>query len=472
MAAHTLSILIPLYNEEEFVGTLLDRVLSAPLPEGVEREIIVVDDGSTDGSAAVVEQIAAAHPDVIRFYRQPRNQGKGAAIRAAIGYATGEFSLIQDADLEYDPREYGRLLGPLLEGKADVVYGSRFVIAGERRVLYFWHSVANQILTLICNIVSDLNLTDMETCYKAFRTSLLQSIPIRSNRFGLEPELTIKLAKRHARIYETPIAYHGRTYDEGKKIGLKDAFDALYVILRYALSRDIYKDSGPDILDALAQAQRFNRWMADTIEPYVGKRVLETGAGIGNLTRLLCPKRERYIAADIDAEYLAQLHARFQHRPRMEVRHCDLSQSEDFKPLEGTVDTVVCLNVLEHVGGEKESLRNIYAALQPGGKAIVLVPQGQDIYGSLDKALGHFHRYSHQELQAKMEEAGFRVERILDFNRISRPAWYVNGRLLNRTTIGRFQLRVFDRLVWLWRRIDHLLPWPPTSIIAIAVRDR
>ena len=471
MVSHTLSILIPLYNEEEFVGTLLERVLAAPLPEGIGREIVVVDDGSTDGSAAIVDQIAAKYPDVLRLIRQPRNQGKGAAIRTAIEHATGEFSLIQDADLEYDPREYGRLLAPLLEGKADAVYGSRFVIAGERRVLYFWHSVANQMLTLICNVVSDLNLTDMETCYKAFRTSLLQSIPIRSNRFGLEPELTIKLAKRRARIYETPIAYHGRTYDEGKKIGLKDAFDALYVILRYAFSRDIYKDSGPEILDALAGAQRFNRWMVDTIAPHIGKRVLETGAGIGNLTRLLCPKRERYIAADIDPEYLAQLRARFQHRPKMEVRHCDLSNPADFEPLRGTVDSVVCLNVLEHVGDEMASLRNIYAALEPGGRAVVLVPNGQEIFGSLDRALGHFHRYSREELQQKMEQVGFRVERIIDFNRVSRPAWFWNGRVMKRTTIGRIQLRIFDRFVWLWRRIDKLLPWPPTSIIAIAIRD-
>ena len=470
MAAHTLSILIPLYNEEEFVGTLLERVLAAPLPQGLAREIVVVDDGSADSSAAIVEQIAAAHPDILRLIRQPRNQGKGAAIRTAIEHATGEYSVIQDADLEYDPREYGRLLAPLLEGKADAVYGSRFVIAGERRVLYFWHSVANQILTGMCNIVSDLNLTDMETCYKAFRTSLLKSIPIRSNRFGLEPELTIKLAKRRVRVYETAIDYHGRTYDEGKKIGLKDAFDAVYVILRYAFSRDIYNDSGHDILDALAGAQRFNRWMADTIQPYIGKRVLEAGAGIGNLTRLLPPKRERYIAADIEPEYLARLHARYQHRPRMEVRHCDLSNPADFEALAGTVDTVVCLNVLEHVEDELASLRNIYTALEPGGRAVVLVPCGQEIFGSLDTALGHFRRYSREELQQKMEQAGFRVERIIDFNRISRPAWYVTGHLLKRKTISRFQLYFFDRLVWLWRRIDGMLPWAPTSIIAIGIK--
>jgi len=471
MAAQTVSVLIPLYNEEEFVGTLIERVLAAPLPEGLGREIIVVDDGSTDGSAEIVEQIAAVHPGVVHLIRQRRNRGKGAAIRTAIGHASGEFALIQDADLEYDPREYGRLLAPLLEGKADAVYGSRFAIAGERRVLYYWHSVANHILTTMCNIVADLNLTDMETCYKAFRTSLLKSIPLRSERFGLEPELTIKLAKRRVRIYETPIDYHGRTYDEGKKIGLKDALEAVFVILRNAFTKDIYNGSGPDILDALSEAQRFNRWMANTIEPYIGKRVLEAGAGIGNLTRLLCSRRERYVAADLEVEYLAHLRARFQHRPRMEVRHCDLSNPAEFQALACAMDSVVCLNVLEHIEDDMTGLRNIYSALQHGGRAIVLVPHDQRVYGSLDTALGHYRRYSREELRQKMEHVGFRVERILDFNRISRPAWYVNGRWLNRKTIGRFQLRMFDRTVWLWRRIDPLLPWPPTSIIAVAVKN-
>jgi glycosyltransferase involved in cell wall biosynthesis len=470
MSAYRVSILVPLYNEEEFVGALLEQVLTAPLPEGVEREIIVVDDGSKDGSAEVVERFAAEHPQQVRLIRLPYNQGKGAAVRTAIGYATGDFSIIQDADLEYDPREYGRLLGPLVAGKADAVYGSRFLVSGERRVLYFWHSVANQILTTLCNIVADLNLTDMETCYKAFRTPLLQSIPIRSDRFGLEPELTIKLAKRQVRIYETSITYHGRTYEEGKKIGLKDAFEAVYVIARNAFTRDIYKGYGPDILDALAGAQRFNRWMADTIQPYIGKRVLEIGAGIGNLTRMLVPRCEYYVAGDIDAEHLVRLQARFPHRPNLEVRNCDLRNPQDFEPLAGVMDSVVCLNVLEHIEDDLAGLRNMHRALKPGGRAIVLVPHDQHIYGTLDEALGHFRRYSHAALQQKLERAGFRVDRILDFNRISRPAWYVTGRILKRNTLSRFQLSGFDRLVWLWRRIDATLPWPPTSIIGIAAK--
>jgi glycosyltransferase involved in cell wall biosynthesis len=469
MRARLLSVLVPLYNEEEFIAPILQRVIDAPLPDGMKREIIVVDDGSTDGSAEIVAAMAARHPE-IQFIRQERNRGKGAAIRAAVEHAHGDFSVIQDADLEYDPREYGTLLRPLLEGKADVVYGSRFMIVGERRVLYFWHAVANRLLTELCNLVADLNLTDMETCYKAYRTSLLKSIPLRSERFGMEPELTIKTARRQVRIYETPISYHGRTYEEGKKIGLKDAFEAVYVILRYALTNDIYKDSGPDVLHVLSKAPRFNRWMGETIRPYLGERVLEIGAGIGNLTRVLIPRVKCYVASDIEGEHLARLATRFQHRHNLHVRSCNLAAAADFRDLAGSMDTVVCLNVLEHIEDDMQGLRNIHSALRPGGRAIVLVPHGQEIFGSLDEALGHYRRYSHEELKKKMEAAGFHVERVLDFNRITRPGWYLNGRLLKRTTLGALQLQVFDKLVWLWRRVDRHLPWPPTSIIAIAVK--
>jgi len=469
MPVPILSILVALYNEEEFIAPLLERVLEAPLPQAMEREIIVVDDGSTDGSVEIVAQMAAGHPE-IRLVRHARNRGKGAAIRTAIEHAQGDFAIIQDADLEYDPREYGNMLRPLLEGKADAVYGSRFMIVGERRVLYFWHSVANRLLTEFCNLVADLNLTDMETCYKAFRTSLLKSIPIRSERFGIEPELTIKTARRQVRIYETPISYHGRTYEEGKKIGFKDAVQAVFVILRYAFSNDIYKDSGPDILHALSKAPRFNRWMAETIRPFVGERVLEIGAGIGNLTRALIPRVKCYVAADIDDEHMARLATRFQHRHNLRVRRCDLTNPGDFAELAGSMDTVVCLNVLEHVEDDLQGLRNIYSALSNGGRAIVLVPHGQEIFGSLDVALGHHRRYSHKELRQKMESVGFHVEKMLEFNRISRPGWYVSGKLLKRTTFGAVQMKLFDQMVWLWRRIDARLPWPPTSIIAIGVK--
>jgi len=320
MHTATLSILIPLYNEEEFITELLNRVVAAPLPEGLDREIIIVDDCSTDDSASLAEAFIAAHPETrMSLLRQKPNQGKGAAIRKAIDASTGEFGVVQDADLEYNPAELGRLMGPLLRGDADAVFGSRFLVSGETRVLYFWHSVANGWLTLLANLASDLNLTDMETCYKAFRTSLVKSIPLTSERFGMEPELTIKLARRKARIYETPISYHGRTYEEGKKIGLQDAFEALWVILKSRFTSHIYKDAVPHALETLSDAPRFNRWMADTISPWMGVRVLEIGSGLGNLSRLLCRRRKRYVATDLKPEYVAQLRMAFRHRPLVEV---------------------------------------------------------------------------------------------------------------------------------------------------------
>jgi glycosyltransferase involved in cell wall biosynthesis len=462
-----LSILVPLYNEEEFISALLHRVMEAPLPSGLIREIVVADDGSTDGSADRVEELASLYPGVIRLLRSSVNRGKGSAIQRAIAEAKGEFAIIQDADLEYDPQEYPKLLAPLLDGRADAVYGSRFSTAGERRVLYYWHSLANKYLTLACNMVADLNLTDMETCYKAFRTSLLKSIPLRSQRFGFEPEITIKLAKRQARIYETSISYSGRTYEEGKKIGLKDAFEALWVILRFALSGDIYVDEDKSTLDAFSDAPNFNRWMAETIGPSLGGKVLEIGAGIGNLTRILVRGRRSYIASDLEFEHLERLKSRLAHRPNLSIALLDAAQIKQFEPFLGKVDTVVCLNVVEHIEDDLGALRNIHAVLEEGGRAVILVPEGQSVYGTLDEALGHWRRYSEQQLGDVMRNAGFEVEKIIRFNRISRPGWWLNGRILKRRVISRFQLSNFDRGVWLWRRIDKMLPWRPTSIIAI-----
>jgi len=471
-SARTLvSILVPLFNEETYIGECLARVLNAPLPESISLEIIVVDDGSTDRSAEVALRVQDEYPGVIRVIRHPRNLGKGAAIRTAIEHASGEFCLIQDADLEYSPIEYRKLLEPLVSGKADAVFGSRFVFTSERRVLYFWHAVANRVITTFCNMVADLNLTDMETCYKAARTSLLKSIPIRSDRFGIEPELTLKLAQRRARIYEIPISYHGRTYEEGKKIRTKDALQALWVICRFGFfQRDIFKDRGSEILDTLASAPRFNAWMADAVRPFLGETVLEIGAGLGNLAGLLCRNKKRYIASDIDEEHLARLRGRFEHHRSVEVAYLDVERPEDFVPFERDLDSVVCLNVLEHTRNDTLGLANIFSVLRPGGRAVILVPYGADVYGGIDEVLGHYRRYSEPELRSKLEEAGFQIETVIEFNKPARPGWFVNGRIFKRDNISRFQVFVYDRLVWLWRKLDPILPLKPTSIIAVGVR--
>jgi glycosyltransferase involved in cell wall biosynthesis len=238
-----LSVVMAVYNEQPTLREVITRVLAVPL----DIELTCVDDGSTDGSREVLSQLETAHPQ-IRVLFQSRNTGKGAALRRGIQESTGDFVIIQDADLEYDPAEYSLLLRPLLEGKADVVYGSRFLGSGPHRVLYFWHSVGNWILTLISNALTNMNLSDMETCYKVFRREILQSIPIEENRFGFEPEITVKIAKRRLRVYEVGISYWGRTYEEGKKIGWKDGFRALWCLLKYSLkeSRQVSKTNQVD----------------------------------------------------------------------------------------------------------------------------------------------------------------------------------------------------------------------------------
>jgi glycosyltransferase involved in cell wall biosynthesis len=228
-----LSVVIPVYNEEKYIMTTIQRVLDVTL-ENVSFEIVVVDDGSKDRTMEILQGLAAEHPE-IKVFQQPANMGKGAALRRGFQEASGDIILIQDADLEYDPGDYPTLLKPILDNKADVVYGSRF-LGGPHRVLYFWHFAGNQFLTLLSNITTNLNLTDMETGYKVFRAEVIKDLPLKSNRFGFEPEVTAKIARRGWRIFETQISYFGRSYAEGKKIGWKDGFQAIYCIIRYAIA--------------------------------------------------------------------------------------------------------------------------------------------------------------------------------------------------------------------------------------------
>ena len=232
MSERFLSVVMPVFNERATVEGVIATVLRQPSV----AELIIVNDGSADGTRDVLEGLKSSD-ERIRIFHHDKNQGKGAALRTGVAQATADIVIIQDADMEYDPAEYPILLGPILRGKADAVFGSRFIGSQEHRVLYFWHSMGNRFLTLLSNMVTNLNLTDMETCYKAVRREILQSIPIEENRFGFEPEITAKLAKKGVRIYEVAVSYHGRTYAEGKKINWKDGFQAIWCILKYNLGR-------------------------------------------------------------------------------------------------------------------------------------------------------------------------------------------------------------------------------------------
>lgn len=474
----SLSVLVPVFNEQHLVAESLQRLeVLSQSPHLSRVQIIVVDDCSSDRTPQVLEtfqkRVATQPAGIFQwiFLRHEKNAGKGGAVRTALEQADCEITVIHDADLEYHPVDLLRMVEVFVQEEADAVYGSRFAGAAVRRVLLYRHQLGNRLLTSLCNMATNLNLTDMETCYKAVRTVLLKSIPLESNDFRLEPELTIKLARRHARIFEVPISYSGRTYEDGKKIGWRDGVAALWAIGRFSFSDNIYAEDpwGSRILGRLSRARRFNAWMADTIRPLCGDRVLEIGAGVGNLTRALLP-REKYVASDINPLYLDTLSTLRATRPYLEVCRCDVTDVASFPDNPQGFDTVICLNVLEHVENDHDALSNIAAALAPGGRAVVLVPQGPWNMGSLDRVLGHVRRYTRQSFEQLAVSCGLVMEQMLEFNRVGTPAWFLNGRILKRERFGWVQVTALDTLTPMFRVVDESLPFPPLSIIGVFSR--
>src|SRR5271163_985797 len=475
----TLSVIVPAYNEQYLIEASLNGL--AVLGESTRLQritAIVVDDCSTDATAAAVRRFQTYLESSQNFkkfnwiwLRHEKNMGKGAAIRSALAHVDTHLVVIHDADLEYHPRDLLQMVDLFLYEDADAVFGSRFMPGGYKRALFFRHALGNKLLTLLCDLVCDLNLTDMETCYKMVRADLLKSIPLTSSTFDVEPELAIKLAKRGSRIFEVPISYSGRTYGEGKKIKWTDGVRALWAILHYAASDRIYTEdeSGGEILERLNRAPRFTSWMADVIRPYVGDRVLEVGAGTGNMSVHLMP-RSVYWATDVNSHYLDYLVTLRATRPYMRVAHTNAMDAGTF-PAGQSFDTVVCLNVVEHVEDDLGVLRTVWNALSDGGRAVILVPCGPGLYGTLDEALGHFRRYTSEQLTGVARQAGFHVEQVLKFNRPGVVAWWLNGRILHRRTFGLWQIRMLNLLTPVFRLLDSWLPLPPLSVIAILRKE-
>lgn len=461
-----LSILMPVFNERWTVGDVLNRINATPI--SIAKEIIVIDDGSTDGSADYVATLCRQMPG-LRLIRQPRNAGKGSAIRRGIEEMTGDVAVIQDADLEYSPDDLPALLQPLLDDQADAVFGSRFS-GSSRRCLPFWHAQINRALTLASNMVTNTNLTDMETGYKVVRADILRELNLSSRSFTLEPEITCRLAQWGARIVERPITYQGRSFEEGKKIRARDGIKAIATLLRCRLVQRNFTEYPEDAAQrSLRHAHRFHQSMVDMASPYLGERLLDAGAGAGNISGLLL-KRPRLVLADINPHHVRRLKQRFANRSNVRIEHADLTDRSIVDTFaDEQLDSILAANTLQQLGPDFLVLRNFYKLLPAGGRLVAFVPLDMRLMNSLDNAIGNERRYNAEHLCRLMERAGFEIAASQNFNRLGSAGWWMQG-VLGRQGFGSGSVLSFDRLWSLAKGVDRFLPLPAMTAMIVGVK--
>ena len=453
-----MSVVIPCYNEAATIREVIRRVLASPLV----GELIVVDDASRDGSSDLVTGLGDPR---IRLLIQPRNMGKGAALRRGLIEAQLPFVVIQDADLEYSPGDYPGLLQPLIEDRADVVYGSRFHSSRPHRVLYYWHSVGNKLLTTASNMVTNLNLTDMETCYKMFRREVLQDIEIDEDRFGFEPEITAKIARGGWRIFEVGIGYDGRTYAEGKKIGWRDGVRALYCIARYGLAPRFFpadeanRASGSaarfDVadrelqgsLESLEDAKNYADWLVELIAPYLRGNILEVGAGLGTLSERLAG-HGHVVASELSLTCVQRLREKFGGHPAIEVVEGEgVSGVGDRK-----FESIVLVNVLEHIEDDAAALGKLEQQLLPGGHLLLFVPAFEALMSDFDRSIGHHRRYHRARLIGAVYRAGLEVVEARYVNTVGAAIWWAFTKKLGGVPTKKWPVRLFDKAIVPWLR--------------------
>jgi glycosyltransferase involved in cell wall biosynthesis len=472
----TLSVFVPVYNEQHLVTASLKRLEVLGTSQFLRRiQVIVVDNGSTEGTAAVLNAFESSVDSAWgggkfewKFLHLKPNRGKGGAIQEALQYADGELCVIHDADLEYYPEDLLKMIPLFLDEDADAVYGSRFRGAVEsQHLVRLRHMLGNRLATFLGALLSNLDLSDLACCYKMIRTELFRSIPFEYKDFRMDVEITLKVIKRRARIFEVPVRYTGRSLQQGKKLRLADVISSLFSILVIAFSMNLYRPDahGSQTLSRLHYAPNYAAWVADMVREFVGQRVLEIGAGVGMLTAYLSP-RELYWAADPNPLYVRNLQRLTSTEPYLRASLIDISRPETF-PIGEEFDTVICRYSLESAQDDLFALRNVHRILKPGGVAIVIVPQGPNLFGSLDPPSLHLRRYSEAQLENLGVRAGFRPRKILPINRLSTPMWWWDSRVRKKANVDIGSVKLFNALVPILRRIDHALPFPPLSLIGV-----
>ena len=421
---------------------------------------MVVDDYSTDGTREVLQKLQGRSSLKVHFNQ--KNQGKGACLHTGFGMAAGEIIIIQDADLEYYPDEYPQMIELIASGKADVVYGSRFL--GQHRAFKYTHYLKNRALTFLTNVLYNTTLTDMETCYKAFRRGVLDGMTLKAKRFGFEPEFTARVVQRKFRLYETPISYAGRSQAEGKKITWKAGIKALYWLLRCKFE---HLDINRQTRARMALIPKYSRWLFQNIKPQLGQRVLELNAGAGDITQNLLG-RELVVATDPDEENVHTLRSRFVQGPRVRIMRFDPAKPPSEVLRRMRFDTIICYNTLEKIEDDSGALRHFSDLLEPGGKLLLMVPAHKTLFGPMDKALGRLRRYRRAELAAKLAATGMEIETPRFYNAVGVFGWFINSTILRRKILPSLQLRLFNLFSRLFRAERVLAPPFGLTLMAVA----